>query len=266
VSKEQTSMRIFRKSQPNPSDPGAAIIHLRGLVKTYRGLSEDVQALKGVDLQVYPGEFVVVTGRSGSGKTTLINLASGLDLPTSGEIFTCGAALHSMSLDQAARWRRRNMGVIFQSFELLPSLTVLQNVMLPMDFAGGWSYRSGQRRAMELLEKVEIADHARKRPAALSGGQQQRAAIARALANDPAVLFADEPTGSLDSQTAGVVVDLFAELARQGRTILMVSHDADIARQADRWFTLADGTIVGGSENLKFERPTLSLRSQETIR
>jgi len=258
-------MSILRKSQSNRVDPHATVIHLRGLVKIYPGLSDDVKALNGINLQVFPGEFVVVTGRSGSGKTTLINLASGLDFPTAGEIYTCGAALHKMSLDQAARWRRRNMGVIFQSFELLPSLTVLQNVMLPMDFAGGWSYRSGKRRAMELLEKVEIADHAHKRPGALSGGQQQRAAIARALANDPALLFADEPTGSLDSQTAGVVVDLFAELARQGRTILMVSHDADIARQADRWFTLADGTIVGQSENLKFDRNTLSLHSQEMI-
>lgn len=236
-------MSAFPKLQSVPA-AGAAILHLQAVVKTYRGLGGDVQALKGIDLEVYPGEFIVINGKSGSGKTTLVNLAAGLDRPTAGEIYSGAAALHTMSLDQAARWRRRQAGVIFQTFELLPGLTALQNVMLPLDFAGGWSLPKGRRRALEMLEKLEIADHAHKRPAALSGGQQQRVAIARALVNDPAILFADEPTGSLDSYTAGVVVDLFADLARQGRTVFMVTHDADIARRADRAVALADGAIL----------------------
>jgi len=236
-------MSAFSKPKFAPA-AGAAILRLHAVAKTYRGLGGDVQALKGIDLEVYPGEFIVINGKSGSGKTTLVNLAAGLDRPTTGEIYSGAAALHRMSLDQAARWRRRQAGVIFQTFELLPGLTALQNVMLPLDFAGGWSLAAGRRRALEMLERLEIADHAHKRPATLSGGQQQRVAIARALANNPAILFADEPTGSLDSYTAGVVVDLFADLARQGRTVFMVTHDADIARRADRAITLADGAIL----------------------
>lgn len=221
------------------------LIELRNVVKTYNSLAGSVAALQGIDLQVHPGEFLIVTGKSGSGKTTLVNMITGMDRSTSGEIWVDGAPLHTYSTEKAAKLRGKTMGVVFQSFELLPTLTVLQNVMLPMDFAKRYSLREMRERAMQLLEQVDIRDHAKKMPTALSGGQQQRLAIARAMANDPAILVADEPTGSLDSGTATAVIDLFADLARQGRTILIVTHDKDVAKRGSRIVTLADGTIVG---------------------
>jgi putative ABC transport system ATP-binding protein len=221
------------------------LIDLRNVVKTYSSLAGSVTALRGVDLQVLPGEFLIVAGKSGSGKTTLVNMITGLDHSTSGEIWVDGAPLHRFSTEKAAKLRGKTMGVVFQSFELLPTLTVLQNVMLPMDFARLYSLREQRQRAMHLLEEVDIAEHARKYPSALSGGQQQRLAIARAMANDPAILVADEPTGSLDSATASAVIDLFADLVRQGRTILLVTHDKDVAKRGTRIITLADGEIIG---------------------
>ncbi len=233
---------IERNLHSNESQP---LIELRSVVKTYHSLAGTVTALQGIDLQVYPGEFLIVTGKSGSGKTTLVNMVTGLDRSTSGEIWVDGAPLHRFSTEKAARLRGRTMGVVFQSFELLPTLTVLQNVMLPMDFARRYSMREGRQRAMQLLEQVDILEHARKMPTALSGGQQQRLAIARAMANDPAILVADEPTGSLDSLTAAAVIDLFAELVRQGRTVLLVTHDKDVAKRGSRIVTLADGEVTG---------------------
>ena len=224
---------------------GQPLIELRNVVKTYNSLAGSITALQGIDLQVYPGEFLIVTGKSGSGKTTLINVVTGLDRSTSGEIWVDGAPLHRFSMEKAAKLRGKTMGVVFQTFELLPTLTVLQNVMLPMDFAKRYSLREQRQRAMQLLEQVDIADHARKYPTALSGGQQQRLAIARAMANDPAILVADEPTGSLDSGTATAVIDLFSNLVRQGRTILLVTHDKDVAKRGSRIITLADGEIIG---------------------
>ena len=221
------------------------LIDLRNVVKTYNSLAGSITALQGIDLQVYPGEFLIVTGKSGSGKTTLVNMITGLDRSTSGEIWIAGAPLHRFSAEKAARLRGKTMGVVFQSFELLPTLTVLQNVMLPMDFARRYSLREARQRALRLLEEVDIADHARKYPTALSGGQQQRLAIARAMANDPAILVADEPTGSLDSETATAVIALFADLVRQGRTMLLVTHDKDVARRGSRIITLSDGEIIG---------------------
>jgi putative ABC transport system ATP-binding protein len=221
-----------------------ALIDLQQVVKIYNGQAGAVTALKGVDLQVKRGEFLVVTGKSGSGKTTLVNMIAGLDRSTSGEVWVSGAPLHRYTPDKAAKWRGQSMGVVFQSFELLPTLTVLQNVMLPMDFAHRYSLHEQRQRAMHLLEQVEIAEHARKLPAALSGGQQQRVAIARAMANDPAILVADEPTGSLDSITAAAVVDLFTEFVEQGRTVLLVTHDLDIAQLGSRTITLSDGEIL----------------------
>lgn len=221
------------------------LIDLRNVVKTYNSLAGSVTALQGIDLQVYPGEFLIVTGKSGSGKTTLVNIVTGLDRLTSGEIWVAGAPLHRFSTEKAARLRGKKMGVVFQSFELLPTLTVLQNVMLPMDFARQYSLREQRQRAMLLLKDVDIVEHARKYPTALSGGQQQRLAIARAMANDPAILVADEPTGSLDSGTATVVIDLFVNLVRQGRTILLVTHDKDVARHGSRIITLSDGMMMG---------------------
>ncbi len=227
----------------DPTSNGPAI-DLRGVVKVYEGLSGAVTALNRVDLQVRQGEFLVVMGKSGSGKTTLVNMVAGLDRSTSGEIRVNGAAVHRFSPDQAARWRGRTLGVVFQTFELLPTLTVLQNVMLPMDFAARYPRAEQRRRAVRLLEQVEILEHARKLPAALSGGQQQRVAIARAMANDPAILIADEPTGSLDSATAATVIDLFAGLVEQGRTVFLVTHDKDVAARGSRVIRLSDGEIV----------------------
>src|SRR5512146_1509470 len=221
------------------------LIELRNVVKTYHSLAGSITALQGIDLQVHPGEFLIVTGKSGSGKTTLVNMVTGLDRSTAGEIWIAGEPLHRFSTEKAARLRGKTMGVVFQSFELLPTLTVLQNVMLPMDFARRYSLREQRQRAMQLLEQVDISEHARKMPTALSGGQQQRLAIARAMANDPAILVADEPTGSLDSATAAAVMDLFVELVGQGRTVLLVTHDKDVAKRGSRVITLADGEVIG---------------------
>lgn len=221
-----------------------SLIELRQVVKIYGRVGGALTALNGINLQVSPGEFLVITGKSGSGKTTLVNMITGLDRSTSGEVWVNGASVHLFSPDRAARWRGRTLGVIFQSFELLPTLTVLQNVMLPMDFASRYPVREQRRRALHLLEQVDIVDHALKLPSALSGGQQQRVAVARALANNPAILVADEPTGSLDAGTAGAVIDLLEDLARQGRTILLVTHDEDIAKRGARVITLLDGEFV----------------------
>ena len=221
------------------------LIELRGIKKAYRTPAGDFYALKGIDLEVRPGEFVAVVGKSGAGKSTLINMLTGIDRPTAGEIRVGGREVHRMSEDQIADWRGRNVGVVFQFFQLLPMLTCAQNVMLPMDFANRYgSPRQRRERALHLLEQVGIPEQADKLPAAVSGGQRQRVAIARALANDPAFLAADEPTGNLDSGTADAVLDLFARLAEGGRTILMVSHDRDLARRVDRVLSIADGEIV----------------------
>jgi len=232
------------KTKNNGNDP---LIDMRQVVKKYNGVGGTVMALKGVDLQIYPGEFVAVMGKSGCGKTTLINMLTGLDHLTSGEIWIDGTPIHQLKPEQAAKWRGRNVGVVFQSFELLPTLSVLQNVTLPMDFANRYSLRKQRQRAMQLLEQVEIAEHAHKLPSAVSGGQQQRVAIARAIANEPQILVADEPTGSLDSVTTEAVIDVFAELAAQGTTVFLVTHDEDVAKRAGRIITLADGKIVSES-------------------
>jgi putative ABC transport system ATP-binding protein len=226
------------------------LIELRSVVKVYNSLAGSVTALNGIDLQIFQGEFLVVTGKSGSGKTTLVNMLTGLDRSTSGEIWVNGEPLHKFGPEKAAKLRGRTMGVVFQSFELLPTLTVLQNVMLPMDFAWRYSRWEQRKRALSLLEEVDIAHHAKKLPTALSGGQQQRLAIARAMANDPAILVADEPTGSLDSATATAVVDIFEGLVQQGRTVFMVTHDKDIAKRGSRIITLSDGEIIQAKENI----------------
>lgn len=225
-----------------------ALVELRGAGKVYESLSGSVNALDNIDLQIFSGEFLVVTGKSGSGKTTLVNILTGLDRATSGEIWVNGEPMHDYGPERAAKIRGRTMGVVFQSFELLPTLTVLQNVMLPMDFARRYPIWEQRKRALSLLEQVEIADHAKKMPTALSGGQQQRLAIARAMANDPAILVADEPTGSLDSATADIIVNIFEKFIASGRTVFMVTHDRDIAKRGSRIVTLSDGKIVGVGE------------------
>jgi putative ABC transport system ATP-binding protein len=220
------------------------LIKMHNVVKEYRGLAGAVVALKDICLDVRRGEFLVVTGKSGAGKTTLVNVMTGLDRATAGEIWVGGAPVHRLSPDKAARWRGQTVGVVFQTFELLPTLSVMQNVMLPMDFAHKLGSRRRRERALHLLEQVGIAEHARKPPTAVSGGQQQRVAIARALANDPALIVADEPTGSLDSATAAAVLDVFAALAAEGKTVVLVTHDKDVAARGTRAITLADGKIV----------------------
>jgi putative ABC transport system ATP-binding protein len=219
-------------------------MRLQQVVKIYSSIGGQVTALNGIDLVIRQGEFAVVTGRSGSGKTTLVNCITGLDRCTSGEIEVAGTRVDLLGTDRASRWRRGNVGVVFQAFELLPTLTALENVMLPMDFSGLSSVRAQSKRALELLEAVEIVDHARKVPAALSGGQQQRLAIARAMANDPPILVADEPTGSLDSATAEAVLGVFDNLVQRGKTVFLVTHDQDVAAHASRVIEISDGIIL----------------------
>lgn len=232
------------KPDRNGNSSSEPLIGLRGVVKTYRSLAGDLVALKGIDLQVEAGEFLVITGKSGAGKTTLVNMITGLDRSTAGEIWVGGTPVHKLGAEKAAGWRGQTVGVVFQTFELLPSLTVLQNVTLPMDFARKYSLRKQRERGMYLLQQMDIAEHAHKLPWAVSGGQQQRVAIARAMANDPPILVADEPAGSLDSVTADSVLRVFENLVAGGKTILLVTHDSDIARRATRVITLADGEIV----------------------
>jgi putative ABC transport system ATP-binding protein len=219
-------------------------IQVSDVVKTYPLAAGDVVAIDHLSLDIAQGEFVAVVGRSGSGKTTLLNLLAGIDRPTSGTVHAAGADLGSLSESGLAAWRGRNVGLVFQFFQLLPTLTVVENVMLPMDFARTIPAGERRDRAQNLLERVGVGDQADKVPATLSGGQQQRAAIARALANDPPLLLADEPTGNLDSATADAVLELFAELNTDGRTIVVVTHETDIRSIVGREVTLEDGRVV----------------------
>lgn len=242
--------RLFRrnKNNNNPIDyqndaPEYQLIALRDVVKNYETAAGTFQALKGINLDVGEAEFVSVVGKSGSGKSTLINMITGIDRPTSGEVFIGQTAVHTLNEGQLARWRGRNMGVIFQFFQLLPTLTVLENVMLPMDFCDMYAPRERVDKAMHYLNLVEMSDQAHKLPSATSGGQQQRVAIARAMANDPPILVADEPTGNLDSKTADAIFDLFLDLVDKGKTILMVTHDTELAARAARTIVVTDGEL-----------------------
>jgi putative ABC transport system ATP-binding protein len=241
----------FRRKREQPPSPNGRyrhgndhLIELRRVVKTFETAAGAFTALRDVDLRVDPGEFVAVVGKSGSGKSTLLNMISGIDRPTSGEVLVGGTAVHTLDEGQMAVWRGRHVGVIFQFFQLLPTLTVHENVLLPMDFCRMYAPRERPQQAMHLLEQVDMANQAHKLPSALSGGEQQRVAIARALANDPPIILADEPTGNLDSKTAESVFGLFTDLVGRGKTILMVTHDRDLAQRATRAVVLADGEIV----------------------
>ena len=225
------------------------LIELRRVTKAYDVAAGKFLALKEVDMQVDAGEFVAVVGKSGSGKSTLINMITGIDNPTSGEILVASAAVHDLDQEQLAVWRGKNVGIVFQFFQLLPTLTVAENIVLPMDFCNTYPSRERRERAISLLEKVGIAEQADKLPSDLSGGQQQRAAIARALANDPPLLVADEPTGNLDSHTSDAVMQLFADLAAEGKTVVMVTHERDLSRYFARSITLSDGVVVTGAES-----------------
>jgi putative ABC transport system ATP-binding protein len=229
-------------------ETGAApVIHLRHVTKTYDTPAGPFQALREVDLDIAAGELVAITGKSGSGKSTLLNLIGGIDRPTAGDVTVAGEALNRSSERVLARWRGATVGVVFQFFQLLPTLTVAENVMLPMDFLGARPAKARRRHALDLLARVGLADQADKLPSTLSGGQQQRVAIARALANGPPIVTADEPTGNLDSETAGAVLELFRALAADGTTVVMATHERDIARLAARTFALDDGRIAGGA-------------------
>lgn len=228
----------------NSGNGDAPLIRLRNVVKTYHAAAGDVHALKATSAEFHRGEFVGIVGKSGAGKSTLVNVISGVDRVTSGEIWVGDAPVHALNENEMALWRGLNVGVVFQFFELLATLSLLENVMLPMDFCGLYKPRQSRERAMRLLEQVEIAEHARKTPSRVSGGQQQRAAIARALANDPAIIVADEPTGNLDSATAETIFQLFESLVEQGKTILMVTHDNTLAGRFSRTLQIVDGEIV----------------------
>jgi putative ABC transport system ATP-binding protein len=203
----------------------------------------EVTILREVSFQVHRGEFLSIVGPSGSGKSTLLNMVAGIDRPSTGEVVVLGSRLHGMGENALAHWRRENIGIIFQFFQMLPSLTLLKNVILPMDLAGKYKPHERRERAMHLLDTMGLADQAGKLPGMVSGGQQQRAAIARALANDPPLLVADEPTGNLDSASARLVFDLFGRLVTEGKTMMMVTHDKELARQVPRKIEIIDGRI-----------------------
>jgi putative ABC transport system ATP-binding protein len=222
------------------------LIRMRDVVKAYKTAAGDFIALKGIDLDVYPGEFLGIIGKSGAGKTTLINMLAGVDHLTRGEVWVDGTPVHQLDENRLAAWRGRNVGLIYQSFYLMPTLSLLQNVVLPMDVCGGYRPGASQERALELLTMVELEEHAHKLPSAISGGQQQRVAIARALANDPKFIVADEPTGRLDSVTAEIIFQIFTRLIDQAKTIIMVTHDQGLSRRMSRTLRLVDGQIEDG--------------------
>ncbi|MEP7064985.1 MAG: ABC transporter ATP-binding protein [Gemmatimonadota bacterium] len=221
-----------------------ALISLRGVGKSYTTHSGSFTALRDVSLDIARGELIGIVGQSGSGKSTLLNLLSGIDRPSSGELFVGGVAVHAIREREMASWRGRSVGIVFQFFQLLPTLTAIENVMLPMDLCARWPSRERADRARGLLAQLGVADQAHKLPATLSGGQQQRVAIARALANEPSVLLADEPTGNLDSHNAAVILDLFAALAQRGQTIVAATHDAGVHRVCTRTITIVDGRVA----------------------
>jgi len=235
------------------TDSPTPLIEMHNVVKHYHTKAGAFPALKGIDLDVYPGEFLGVIGKSGAGKSTLLNMLTGVDGLTGGEVRVRAngkaVLLKDLSENELAQWRGRTMGVIYQSFQLLPMLTLVQNVTLAMDMSGLYNPRKSEERALELLDQVEILEHAQKYPTQISGGQQQRVAIARALANDPPLIVADEPTGSLDSVTADNIFNIFQRLVDNGRTIVMVTHDMGLLPRFTRHLTISDGLITNGGNS-----------------
>ena len=220
------------------------IVEIKNVVKNFPVGDTEITVLKGISFEAKEGEFVSIVGPSGSGKSTLLNMITGIDRPSDGEVVVLDHKVHEMGENALARWRGENVGIIFQFFQMLPALTLLKNVVLPMDLAGKYKPRERRERAMYLLDIVGLADQAHKLPSMVSGGQQQRAAIARALANDPALLVADEPTGNLDSASARIVFDLFNKLVAEGKTMLMVTHDKALVQQVPRKIEIMDGHIA----------------------
>jgi ABC-type lipoprotein export system ATPase subunit len=221
-----------------------AVIQLQKVDKTFKNAAGEFRVLKGIDLTLQRGEFVAIVGKSGSGKSTLLNMITGIDHPTGGQVVINGENIYAMNESQRALWRGRNLGVVFQFFQLLPMLTLLENVMLPMDYVGMYAFDERPQRAMELLGMVGLEKQAGKLPAAVSTGQQQSAAIARALANDPPVIAADEPTGNLDSRSAEAIIKLFDHLVQRGKTIAMVTHDPSLTGRTSRTIIISDGELV----------------------
>jgi putative ABC transport system ATP-binding protein len=232
-------------NRENSSQNKKHAVELRNLHKSFKVGDEELPILKGISTVIEPGEFVSIVGPSGNGKSTLLNMITGIDRPTDGEVIVNGRTVHAMTENELAKWRGREVGVIFQFFQMLPSLSLLQNVVLPMEFLGKYSRKERRERALHLLEIVGLADQAEKLPSMVSGGQQQRAAIARALANDPSLLVADEPTGNLDAKTAEYVFQIFQSLVEeQGKTLLMVTHDPHLASLIPRQISIVNGRIA----------------------
>jgi putative ABC transport system ATP-binding protein len=230
------------------------MIDMHGIIKTFKNAAGEVTVLKGIDLTIYRGEFVSLVGKSGSGKSTLLNMITGIDHPTRGNMIIGGTDIYTgVTESQRSRWRGRNLGIVFQFFQLLPMLTLLENVMLSMDFAEMYDFDERPERAMQMLKLVGLEAFANKLPTLVSTGQQQLAAIARAMACDPPLLVADEPTGNLDTKSANAIIDLFEELSQRGKTVLMVTHDPSLTSRTTRNITIADGLIVGDSRKSKFD-------------
>jgi len=232
------------KQVQGPAPAAETAIHLQKVVKTFKNAAGEFPVLKGIDLTLQRGEFVAVVGKSGSGKSTLLNMITGIDHPTGGQVVINGVNIYDMNESQRALWRGRNLGIVFQFFQLLPMLTLRENVMLPMDYVGMYDFDERPRRAMHLLSMVGLEKQADKLPAAVSTGQQQSAAIARALANDPPVIAADEPTGNLDSRSAEAIINLFDHLVSSGKTIAMVTHDPSLTERTSRTIIITDGELV----------------------
>lgn len=236
------------------------MIRVQNVIKTFYS-PNSFTALNDVSFEVQKGEFIAVVGKSGSGKSTLMNIITGIDKPTAGEVFVAGTPVHSLNQKLLSLWRGKTIGVVFQFFQLLPTLTIAENVMLPMDFCNTYPARDRRKIALSLLKRVGISNQADKLPSSLSGGKQQRAAIARALANDPPVIVADEPTGNLDTHTSDAILDVFSELKNEGKTILMVTHERDIASRVTREITLADGILHPEYDRTK----SSGLRQKEVV-
>jgi putative ABC transport system ATP-binding protein len=242
-----------KASAPIESENGRHVVQVVDVVKSFPVGSGEVTILKGISFDVAPGEFVSIVGPSGNGKSTLLNMITGIDRPSAGQVIVTGQEIQKMSENKLAAWRGRHVGIVFQFFQMLPALSLLQNIILPMDLARKYSPRERRERAMHLLELVDLQDQADKLPGMVSGGQQQRAAIARALANDPDLIVADEPTGNLDSRNSNDVFELFHRLVEEGKTMLMVTHDKELARRVPRVVEIIDGRIardeyVGGAQ------------------
>ena len=240
---------MFARFRPSPqiettAEPNGALIQVKNVIKRFPVGNSEITILKGINFDVQAGEFVTIVGPSGNGKSTLLNMITGIDRPSEGEVVVTGMPVHTMSENDLAGWRGEKIGIIFQFFQMLPALSLLQNVILPMDFVKTLTPAERKERAYHLLDMVGLADQAEKLPSMVSGGQQQRAAIARALANDPPILVADEPTGNLDTKTEEQIFSLFEQFTAEGKTMLMVTHSRRLAARIPRQIEISNGVIA----------------------